>query len=81
MLDYRLNGEACKEICFKIKSVYTHLPVIALSRNYNIDKLYGENGFDDYIRKPFDLDLLYSILRKYIPGKEISKIGIEAAEH
>ncbi|MBB5624139.1 two-component system nitrogen regulation response regulator GlnG [Pedobacter cryoconitis] len=66
MLDYRLDGEVCKEICLKIKSVYPHLPVIALSCNYNIDKLYGENGFDDYIRKPFDLDLLYSILRKYI---------------
>jgi hypothetical protein len=54
--------------------------VIALSCNYNIDKLYGENGFDDYIRKSFDLDLLYSILRKYIPGKEIDKLDIAAAK-
>lgn len=68
MLDYRLSGEICKEICFKIKSVYPHLPVIALSCNYNIDKLYGQNGFDAYIRKPFDLDVLYSVLRRYIPA-------------
>ncbi|PTT01863.1 hypothetical protein DBR11_06440 [Pedobacter sp. HMWF019] len=72
MLDYRLSGEICIEICHKIKSVYPHLPVVALSCNYNIDKLYGENGFDAYIRKPFDLDLLYSILRRYIPEKQLS---------
>ena len=74
MLDYRLNGEVCREICFKIKSVYPHLPVIALSCNYNIDRLYGEHGFDAYIRKPFDLDLLYAILRKFIPAKDMAKI-------
>lgn len=67
MLDYRLNGESCKEICFKIKQHYPHLPVIAMSCNYNIDRLYGINGFDGYIRKPFDLNLLYAILRKHIP--------------
>ncbi|WP_316812341.1 response regulator transcription factor [Pedobacter heparinus] len=69
MLDYRLNGEDAKQICYRIKSRYPHLPVIALSCNYNIDRLYGEGGFDDYIRKPFDLDLLYRVLRKYIPEK------------
>lgn len=69
MLDYRLSGELSKEICYKIKTVYPHLPVIALSCNYNIDRLYGEHGFDTYIRKPFDLDMLYAVLRKYIPVK------------
>jgi DNA-binding response OmpR family regulator len=66
MLDYRLKGETCKQICYEIKQRYPHLPVIAMSCNYNIDRLYGENGFDGYIRKPFDLDLLYTVLRKYI---------------
>ena len=70
MLDYRLSGEICKEICFKIKSVYPHLPVVALSFNYNIDRLYGENGFDAYIRKPFNLDILYGVFRKFIPAKK-----------
>lgn len=73
MLDYRLKGEVSTEICFKIKSVYPHLPVIALSCNYNIDRLYGEYGFDGYIRKPFDLDLLYAILRKFIAAKDVAK--------
>lgn len=67
MLDYKLDGDTCKNACFQIKQRYPHLPVIAMSCNYNIDRLYGENGFDGYIRKPFDLDLLYAILRRHIP--------------
>ncbi|MBB6271890.1 two-component system nitrogen regulation response regulator GlnG [Pedobacter cryoconitis] len=67
MLDYKLNGDACRQVCFQIKQRYPHLPVIAMSCNYNIDRLYGLNGFDAYIRKPFDLDLLYTIVRKHIP--------------
>jgi DNA-binding response OmpR family regulator len=72
MLDYKLDGEACKQACFRIKQRYPHLPIIAMSCNYNIDRLYGENGFDGYIRKPFDLDLLYAILRRHIPTQHKS---------
>lgn len=72
ILDYKLDGEACKQICFQIKQHYPHLPIIAMSCNYNIDRLYGANGFDGYIRKPFDLDLLFSILRRHIPEQQSS---------
>jgi len=41
--------------------------VIALSCNNNINEEYSKHGFADYIKKPFDLDLLYKILRKHIP--------------
>ena len=70
MLDYRLDGEICKQTCYQLKQRYPHLPIIAMSCNYNIDRLYGENGFDGYIRKPFDLDLLYAILRRHIPAQQ-----------
>lgn len=66
ILDYRLRGDAAKELCYNIKSKYPHLPIIATSCNYNINQLYNLNGFDDYIHKPFDLDLLYRIIKKYI---------------
>ena len=69
MLDYRLNGDSCIEICQQIKTRYPHLPVIAMSCNYNINDVYDQQGFDDYIAKPFDLDVLYATLRKYIPRK------------
>lgn len=70
LLDYKLSGEACKLICRKIKDKYPHLPVIALSCNNNIHEIYAKNGFDDYISKPFDLDLLYTVLRKHVTLKQ-----------
>jgi DNA-binding response OmpR family regulator len=70
MLDYRLDGDTCIKICQQIKARYPHLPVIALSCNNNINNVYSKYGFDDYIPKPFDLDNLYAILRKYIPVKQ-----------
>lgn len=67
MLDYRLDGKLCLDILKKIKAKYPHLPVITMSCNYNINEEYSAKGFDDYIPKPFDLDQLYSTLRKHIP--------------
>jgi DNA-binding response OmpR family regulator len=67
MLDFKLSGELCTNACNRIKKEYPDLPVLALSCNVNINSEYKLHGFDDYIRKPFDLDVLYSILRKHIP--------------
>lgn len=72
MLDYRLDGKVCLAVLEKIKLAYPHLPVIAMSCNNNINEQYSQAGFDDYIPKPFDLNHLYTTLRKYIP-KHIPK--------
>jgi DNA-binding response OmpR family regulator len=72
MLDVKLDGKDCIDICHKIKAKYPHLPVIALSCNVNINEVYAKEGFDAYISKPFDLDLLYKILRKQLPDTSIS---------
>lgn len=66
ILDYRLSGENCKKFCREIKARYPHLPVVAMSCNNNIHEVYDQHGFDDYIPKPFDLDLLYRVLRKHV---------------
>ena len=66
VLDYPLRGERCLAACRRIKEKYPHLPVIASSCNNNIHQEYNKLGFDGYIEKPFDLDLLYCILRKHI---------------
>jgi hypothetical protein len=41
-----------------------------VSCNGNIHEEYNKAGFDAYIKKPFDFDLLYHIVRKHIanPG-------------
>ncbi|MEO3407598.1 response regulator [Mucilaginibacter sp. CAU 1740] len=67
ILDYRFSGEECRQLCRAIKKRYPHLPVVAMSCNSNINEVYDQHGFDDYIPKPFDLELLYEVLRKYIP--------------
>jgi two-component system nitrogen regulation response regulator GlnG len=67
ILDYRLTGYRCLEVLRNIKVKYPNLPVIATSCNSNIHQVYNKLGFDGYIEKPFDLDLLYRVLRKYIP--------------
>lgn len=79
MLDYRLSGERCIEIFRQIKAVYPHLPMIALSCNDNINSVAIELGFDDYIKKPFDIEHLYATLRKYIskPANSILKNYVE----
>jgi len=67
VLDYKLDGLQAIEMCHQIKAKYPFLPVIAISCNANIQTKYAKGGFDDYIKKPFDLKLLYEILHKYIP--------------
>lgn len=67
MLDYKLRGQEAINVCNQIKQRLPHLPIIALSCNYNIDQEYRQHGFDDFIRKPFDIDLLVRIIRKHIP--------------
>jgi DNA-binding response OmpR family regulator len=66
ILDYKLDGTTCMDICQKIKVKFPHLPVIAMSCNSNIHQEYDKNGFDGYIKKPFDLELLYRIVREHI---------------
>lgn len=48
-------------------------PVIALTANASEDakKLYKMNGFDDYLSKPMEIELLYKQLKLYIPENKI----------
>jgi DNA-binding response OmpR family regulator len=66
LLDFKLDGRICIEMCRQIKAKYPHLPVLALSCNSNIDIVYNKHEFDGYIKKPFDLDLLYRILKEHL---------------
>ena len=70
MLDYKLSGHEAINVCNQIKQRFPHLPIIALSCNYNIDQEYGQHGFDDFVKKPFDIDLLVKIIRKHIPRND-----------
>lgn len=66
VLDYRFTGQGAVETCQKLKSRYPELPVLAFSCNADIDQVYAGKGFDGYIKKPFDIDELYAVLRKHL---------------
>lgn len=65
LLDFRLSGEESTCLCATIKKDFPCLPVLALSCNNNIQKHYAIYGFDDYVCKPFDIEHLLSVMRRY----------------
>lgn len=65
VLDFKLHRTDCLSMCHKIKSSYPELPILAISCNNNIGSIYKSFGFDGYIKKPFDLDVLSTILRQF----------------
>lgn len=67
LLDYKLSGRDCIKACRTIKNANPELPVLAMSCNPEIKKLFKAYSFDAYIKKPFDIYHLFSILGKYCP--------------
>ncbi|WP_027377906.1 response regulator [Kaistella palustris] len=43
-----------------------HIPVIYFSANSNISELAAEAGAEDFLAKPFDIDLFEEVVLKYI---------------
>ena len=55
--------EATKII--KANKQVSHIPVIYISANNNVEDLAREAGADDYLAKPFDISDLEEMVRKY----------------
>lgn len=60
VLDIMLPGLSGMEVCKKLRQEGVNTPIIMLTaRDTNQDILHGfENGADDYLVKPFDLNIL-----------------------
>jgi DNA-binding response OmpR family regulator len=69
LLDCWLGHHSGKQISHWIKAHFPRLPVIAFSCDNNIQEEYRQLGFDGYLKKPFDLKVLYRVIRKYLPGR------------
>lgn len=65
ILDFLITGEECIKMGQMIKAAHPNLPVLVMSCNSNIKDIYRSYGFDDYIEKPFDLDVLCQTVRQY----------------
>jgi DNA-binding response OmpR family regulator len=64
LLDCWLSHHTGREIAHWIKAHFPLLPVIAFSCDNHIGQEYRQLGFDGYLKKPFDLNRLYRIIRK-----------------
>ncbi|QBD74883.1 response regulator transcription factor [Ktedonosporobacter rubrisoli] len=62
LLDIWMSGSNGCELCaqFKRQPNTAHLPVILISANKDTEHLAREAGADDFIAKPFDLDVVLS---------------------
>ncbi len=67
LLDIWLSGHDGGKIAknLKTKEETQHIPVILISANNETAKITKESGADDYLLKPFDIDDLLKIVKKY----------------
>jgi CheY-like chemotaxis protein len=67
-LDIWLFGEDGGEIAKKIKTSHhsKHIPLVLMSANNETEKITKSVGADDFLLKPFDIDDLLFIVRKYV---------------
>jgi DNA-binding response OmpR family regulator len=67
LLDCWLSNRSAGQVSQWIKAHFPRLPVIAFSCDNQIVEKYRQFGFDDYIKKPFDLKMLYKVIKKHSP--------------
>jgi DNA-binding response OmpR family regulator len=79
LLDCWLGHHSGRQISHWIKAHFPKLPVIAFSCDNQIDREYHQLGFDGYLKKPFDLDVLYNAIKKYVPKRKKKRVTHEPA--
>lgn len=67
LLDYWLPRQNGGEIAKKLKSDIktAHIPVIMISASYKVKELTKKAGADDFLPKPYDMDVLLGMIEKY----------------
>lgn len=69
LLDVLLSGEDGRVICQRLKSneKTKHIPIIMLSAHSEVSRLASTTSADDFLEKPFDVDVLIEMVQKYLP--------------
>ena len=70
LLDCWLRNNSAGRVSQWIKAHFPHLPVVAFSCDNQIEEKYRQFGFDDYIKKPFDLKVLYKVIKRQLPKRK-----------
>ena len=68
LLDLLLSGKDGREIVkyLKTNEKTNHIPVIMFSAHPNAQAMTKNAGADDFVAKPFEIDLLLSKIAKYL---------------
>lgn len=67
LLDIRMSGIDGRDICktLKNKKKTKQIPIIMISANKDTKELSKEAGADDFLAKPFEMDELLAMAKKY----------------
>jgi CheY-like chemotaxis protein len=73
LLDMLLSGKDGREIVRQLKSdeKTKHIPVIMFSAHPSAERTAFEAGADDFVEKPFDIDVLLHKIERLISSKEL----------
>ena len=65
-----MNGYKISRL-LKFDESYKHIPIIMLTARTQANdiKLGEETGADEYVTKPFDMDMLVALVKKYLSDK------------
>lgn len=68
LLDVLISGSDGRLICKKLKETAAtkKIPIVMMSAHPNARTETKDSGADDFMAKPFDVDLLFEVVKKYI---------------
>ena len=74
LLDMWMSGIDGRDICREVKKQTTicHIPVIMISASRNVKQASDEVGADDFIEKPFEMDVLLEKVEQHIEKRQSS---------
>ena len=69
LLDVLLSGKDGRTVCRELKSTkdLQNIPLILISAHVDVKASAKACGADDYLEKPFDMDLLLEKIEKFTP--------------
>jgi len=67
LLDIWMSGQDGRKICKYLKAEETtkHIPIIMISASRDVKESAKKAGADDFIAKPFELEDLVTLVKKY----------------
>lgn len=70
LLDVLLSGQDGREIAtfLKKQTLTSQIPIVMMSAHPTINRTINKRMADDFIPKPFDIDVLLGKIRAYLPA-------------